>query len=113
MDAADQPQQRRLAAARAAEDGGDLAAAERQGDVVEDRAPGVVAEDDVVDLDQRVAAGEVGRGRRKLGHQRGSSLKPIRYSSTARAACRPSRIAHTTSDWPRRTSPAAKTFGTL
>src|SRR3970282_214451 len=42
----------------------------------------------------------------------GSSEKPIRNSSTARAHWRPSRIAHTTSDWPRRVSPAAKTFGT-
>ena len=38
-------------------------------------------------------------------------VAPIRYSSTARAAWRPSRIAQTTSDWPRRMSPAAKTFG--
>ena len=45
--------------------------------------------------------------------QRGSSEDPMRNSSTARAHCRPSRIAHTTSDWPRRMSPAAKTFGTL
>uniref|UniRef100_A0A8W7PXV8 Uncharacterized protein n=1 Tax=Anopheles coluzzii TaxID=1518534 RepID=A0A8W7PXV8_ANOCL len=36
---------------------------------------------------------------------------PIRYVSIWRAACRPSEIAHTTSDWPRRQSPAAKTFG--
>jgi len=45
--------------------------------------------------------------------QRGSSLAPIRNSSTARAHCRPSRMAQTTSDWPRRMSPAANTFGTL
>ena len=44
--------------------------------------------------------------------QRGSSEDPIRNSSTARAHCRPSRIAQTTSDWPRRRSPAANTFGT-
>ena len=44
--------------------------------------------------------------------QRGSSDVPIRNSSTARAHCRPSRIAHTTSDCPRRMSPAANTFGT-
>jgi hypothetical protein len=43
---------------------------------------------------------------------RGNSEKPIRDSSTARAHWRPSRIAHTTSDWPRRMSPAAKTLGT-
>ena len=36
---------------------------------------------------------------------------PIRNSSTARAHWRPSRIAQTTSDWPRRMSPAAKSFG--
>ncbi len=42
---------------------------------------------------------------------RGRSDAPIRTSSTARAACRPSRIAQTTSDWPRRMSPAAKTLG--
>ena len=44
--------------------------------------------------------------------QRGSSDEPIRNSSTARAHWRPSRIAHTTSDWPRRMSPATNTFGT-
>ena len=44
--------------------------------------------------------------------QRGSTDDPIRNSSTARAHWRPSRIAHTTSDWPRRMSPAANTFGT-
>ena len=42
--------------------------------------------------------------------QRGRSDLPIRCSSTARAACRPSRIAHTTSDWPRRMSPQANTL---
>lgn len=45
--------------------------------------------------------------------QRGNVLAPIRNSSTARAACRPSRIAQTTRDWPRRMSPAAKTFSWL
>ena len=44
--------------------------------------------------------------------QRGSVVEPIRNLSTACAAWRPSRIAHTTSDWPRRMSPAANTFGT-
>ena len=44
---------------------------------------------------------------------RGSSLAPIRNSSTARAHCRPSRIAQTTSDWPRRMSPQEKIFGVL
>ena len=48
-----------------------------------------------------------------LALSRGSSEDPMRNSSTARAHCRPSRIAQTTSDWPRRMSPAAKTFGTL
>ena len=43
--------------------------------------------------------------------QRGSVVDPIRNLSTACAAWRPSRIAHTTSDWPRRMSPAANTFG--
>ena len=38
---------------------------------------------------------------------------PISASSIARAACRPSRIAQTTSDWPRRTSPAANSLSTL
>jgi hypothetical protein len=51
---ADQAQQRGLAAARAAEDGGDLAACKRQADVVEDRAAGVIAERHMVDLDQGV-----------------------------------------------------------
>ena len=36
----------------------------------------------------------------------------MRNSSIARAHCRPSRIAQTISDWPRRVSPAAKTLGT-
>ena len=44
--------------------------------------------------------------------QRGSVVDPIRNLSTACAAWRPSRIAHTTSDCPRRMSPAANTFGT-
>src|SRR6266567_4183851 len=43
---------------------------------------------------------------------RGRVLDPIRNWSTARAHCRPSRIAQTTSDWPRRISPAANIFGT-
>src|SRR5262249_30855995 len=43
--------------------------------------------------------------------QRGSVVDPIKNLSTACAASRPSRIAHTTSDWPRRMSPAANTFG--
>ena len=34
----------------------------------------------------------------------------VRYSSTSRAHSRPSLIAQTTSDWPRRMSPAAKTL---
>ena len=36
-----------------------------------------------------------------------------RVQARSRAHCRPSRIAHTTSDWPRRMSPAANTLGTL
>ena len=36
-------------------------------------------------------------------------VEPIRYWSTAAAALRPSAMAQTTSDWPRRMSPAAKT----
>ena len=43
----------------------------------------------------------------------GRALTPIRYSSIARAAPRPSLMAQTTSDWPRRQSPAANTPGTL
>ena len=43
---------------------------------------------------------------------RGRSVRPIRNLSMAWAQSRPSRIAHTTSDWPRRMSPAANTFGT-
>ena len=43
--------------------------------------------------------------------QRGSVVVPIRNLSIAWAHWRPSRIAHTTSDWPRRMSPAANTFG--
>ena len=41
-----------------------------------------------------------------------AGARPIRNSSTARAHCRPSRIAQTTSDWPRRMSPAANTLST-
>src|SRR5690606_31833841 len=44
---------------------------------------------------------------------RGRSVQPMRNSSTARAHCRPSRIAQTTSDCPRRMSPAANTLGTV
>ena len=43
----------------------------------------------------------------------GRLVKPMRYSSTARAAPRPSLIAQTTRLWPRRQSPAAKTPSTL
>jgi hypothetical protein len=43
--------------------------------------------------------------------QRGRSVFPIRNLSMACAAWRPSRMAQTTSDWPRRMSPAANTFG--
>ncbi len=50
-----------------------------------------------------------GTGRRL---QRGSSDCPIRNASTERAHWRPSRIAHTTSDWPRRMSPAVNTLST-
>ena len=38
---------------------------------------------------------------------------PIRLSSISFAASRPSRIAHTTRDWPLCMSPAVNTFGTL
>src|SRR5205814_3440351 len=41
------------------------------------------------------------------------SLEPIRNRSIARAAPRPSLMAHTTSDCPRRQSPQAKTLGRL
>lgn len=44
---------------------------------------------------------------------RGRVEEPIRNSSTARAHCLPSRIAHTTRLCPRRMSPAANTLGTL
>ena len=40
----------------------------------------------------------------------GRMLEPIRKMSMERAAWRPSRIAQTTRDWPRRMSPATKTF---
>src|SRR6266446_6620255 len=46
-------------------------------------------------------------------NQRGRVVDPIRLSSIERAHWRPSRIAHTTSDWPRRMSPAANSLGTL
>ena len=41
----------------------------------------------------------------------GKFVVPIRNSSMARAQRRPSRIAQTTSDCPRRMSPAENTFG--
>ena len=50
---------------------------------------------------------------KKVASQRGSSLTPISASSTARAACRPSRIAQTTRLCPRRISPQAKICGSL
>ncbi len=53
------------------------------------------------------------RHHRRANPHRGSVLLPIRNASTSRAACRPSRIAQTTSDWPRRMSPAANTLSTL
>ena len=43
----------------------------------------------------------------------GRTVVPISASSIARAAWRPSRIAQTTSDWPRLTSPAAHSLSTL
>ena len=45
--------------------------------------------------------------------QRGRVVEPIRCRSTARAHCLPSRIAQTTSDCPRRMSPAANTLSAL
>ena len=58
----------------------------------------------------RVAAG-LTYGHLASRLDRGSVVEPIRNLSMACAAWRPSRIAHTTSDWPRRMSPAANTFG--
>lgn len=58
-------------------------------------------------------AGRPDNGGDAVAAQRGSTLDPMSVSSIARAACRPSRIAHTTSDWPRRTSPAAKSRSTF
>ena len=49
------------------------------------------------------------RDQSSIGY-RGSTDDPIRNSSIERAACLPSRIAHTTSDWPRRMSPAANSL---
>jgi len=43
----------------------------------------------------------------------GRIVAPISSLSMACAAWRPSRIAQTTSDWPRRMSPATKTLPTL
>ena len=56
------------------------------------------------------ARGGVGPCRPVPADQRGRSLDPIRKASTERAHWRPSRMAHTTNDWPRRMSPAANTF---
>jgi hypothetical protein len=60
IDAADQAQQRRLAAARATKDRRDLASAEGEGNVVEDAPARVVPEDDVIDLDEQVGVGAAG-----------------------------------------------------
>src|SRR5437867_3286257 len=43
----------------------------------------------------------------------GRNVSPMRYASTPRAHSRPSQIAHTTSDCPRRASPHANTPGTV
>jgi hypothetical protein len=43
----------------------------------------------------------------------GSSVSPISMASTPRAHSRPSQMAHTTNDWPRRASPQANTPGVL
>lgn len=48
-----------------------------------------------------------------LPSYRGRVVLPIKLSSIERAHWRPSRIAQTTSDWPRRMSPAANSRGTL
>ena len=52
------------------------------------------------------------RGRSVGGIGTGRLVEPVRYSSTAAAAARPSAIAHTISDWPRPASPATKTPST-
>ena len=49
------------------------------------------------------------RAGRRAGY-RGSTVAPISAASIAAAHWRPSRIAQTTSDWPRRMSPQANTF---
>jgi len=86
-----------------AKPGSSLAAA----DIVEELARAVRAASQarVETLARTVQAPPVAR-------QRGRSDRPIRNSSTARAACRPSRMAQTTRLWPRRMSPAANTLGT-
>ena len=56
--------------------------------------------------------GKLGVTMHAVTRQRGRSDAPIRNSSTARAHWRPSRIAQTTRDWPRRMSPQEKTFCT-
>src|SRR3546814_8005154 len=50
---------------------------------------------------------------RPASAQRGNTLLPIRNLSTACAHCRPSRMAHTTSDCPLRMSPQENTPDTL
>ena len=59
----------------------------------------------------RLSSARTSRSSDSSASYRGSVVDPIRNLSTAWAAWRPSRIAHTTSDWPRRMSPAANTFG--
>ena len=61
----------------------------------------------------RDAAARLLTMRRKVEEQplhSGSVLDPIRNRSIMCAHWRPSRIAQTTSDWPRRMSPAVNTF---
>src|SRR4029079_6512432 len=65
--------------------------------------------------DDRLTASEAQttNGRAVGGIGLGRLVAPVRYSSPAAAAARPSAIAQTISDWPRPASPAPKTPSTL
>lgn len=63
-------------------------------------------------LHRRKTSPQVPSTRMPYGLKDGSSESPVRNTSTARAQRLPSLIARTTSDWPLRVSPQAKTPGT-
>jgi hypothetical protein len=65
------------------------------------------------DEDDRLFVRQQIDGINDIGGYQGRWVTPMRKRSHSRAAPRPSLMAQTTRDWPRRMSPAAKTPGTL